>query len=187
MELGSITNRVAESDLIVFNLEDFWDGKEVVSFDIAPYLFKGLVLREKDFRVAIRDLDTEPFANRHVAISCSTKAIIPTWAHMIIAVRLRSIAASIGFGTPEDIVRDRLTARLTLHDWDKYKGRNVIVKGCPSAVIPTASYVEAVLALQGVAAKIMYGEACSSVPVWKQPASANKSRQAVKVALPKKS
>ena len=184
MDFEPIVNKVAESDLVVFNLEDFWDGKEVVSFDLAPLLFKGLILKEKDFRAAIKGLDESAFRDKHVAVSCSTNAILPTWAFMVVAAKLGLVAASVGHGSPEEIIRERIATRLGSHDFSTYRGKNVIVKGCPSDVIPTSAYVDAVSSLQGVAAKIMYGEACSSVPIWRQPAAAIKNRKAVKVSLP---
>ena len=187
MDFEPIVNKVAESDLVVFDLEEFWDGREVASFDLAPLLFKGLILKEKDFRQAIRELDTSEFADKHVAATCSTDAIIPTWAYMVVVAKLSPVAASVGFGTPEEVVRELISVVLASHDWSAYQDRNVIVKGCPSDVIPTAAYMDAVAALQAVASKIMYGEACSSVPIWKRPSATNKEREAVSASLPRTS
>lgn len=176
-----IVNRVAESDLLVFNLEDLWDGKDVRELDIAPMLVEGLILREKAFRDAVKELDVEAFRSAHVAVFCSTDAIVPTWAYMLIATRLDCIAASVGFGSPQDVVRDRFVSRLQSHDWSAYEGRNVVIKGCGSKVVPFAAYVEATSRLQQVADKLMYGEPCSSVPLWRRK---NAGKEPAKGARP---
>jgi len=155
MDFEPIINKVAESDLVVFDLEDFWDGRELASFDLAPLLFKGIILREKDFRRAMKALDTSRFANKHVAISCSTDAIVPTWAYMAVAAKLAPVAASVGYGTAAEVSRELISVQLNTHDWLQYAGRNVIIKGCPSEIIATSAYVDAVSSLQKVAAKIL--------------------------------
>jgi len=184
MDFEPIINKVAASDLMVFDLEDVWDGREIASFDLAPLLFKGLILKEKDFRQAMKDLDASQFAGKHVAVFCSTNAVIPTWAFMAVAAKLAPVAVSVRYGRPDDVIRDRILVRLDRHDWSRYEGRNVIIKGCPSDVIPISAYVDAVAALQKVAGKIMYGEACSSVPIWKKPLKTTRQRKAVPVKLP---
>ena len=185
MDFEPIVNRVAESDLMVFNLEDFWDGGQVREIDLAQYLFKGLILKENAFREAVKELDLEEYRDAHVAVSCSTNAVIPTWAYMLMAARLAPVAASVSYGTTEELVRQKIGTSLATHDWSKYEKRNVIVKGCPSDIIPTAAYLDAVTRLQPVAAKIMYGEACSSVPIWRRPADSKTTRKAVAARLPK--
>ena len=189
MDVEPIINRVAESDLVVFDLEDFWDGRELAAFDLAPLLFKGVILKEKDFRQAMKDLDTSLFDNKHVAVLCSTDAIVPTWAYMAVAAKLAPVAASVGYGTEKEISREFISVELGTHDWSQYAGRNVIVKGCPSEIIPISAYVDAVSSLQKVAAKIMYGEACSSVPIWKKPVESMPQRKAkaIRVKLPRPS
>lgn len=166
-----IVNRVAQSDIEVFNLEELWDGRPVRELDIAPMLDQGLILREIPFRSAVKDLETAAFADTHVAVHCSTDAIVPIWAYMLIAMKLDGIAVSVGFGTPADVVRDRFAAALESVDWSRYEGRNVVVKGCGSRVVPEAAYVEAARRLQQVAGKVMFGEPCSSVPLWRRSPS----------------
>jgi hypothetical protein len=166
-----IVNKVAQSDIEVFNLEAYWDGKPVRELDIAPMLDEGLILREIPYRKAVKELDTSPFEGCHVAVHCSTDAIVPIWAYMLIAMRLEEIAISAGFGTPSQLVRDRYSAALEAVDWSRYAGRNVVIKGCGSRVVPEAAYVEAALRLQRVANKVMFGEPCSSVPLWKRATS----------------
>src|SRR5690554_5543501 len=100
-----IVNRVAESDIVVYNLETLWDGRPVVEFDLAPFLVEGLVLREKPFRDAVKAHDWEQYADKHVAIFCSTDAIVPTWAAMLVASKLTGRAASVASGRAADLVR----------------------------------------------------------------------------------
>lgn len=166
-------NRVAQSEIIVFNLEELWDNRPIVTFDIAPYLIEGLVLQEKSFREAMKTLDWSAFKDKHVAISCSTDAIVPTWAYMLIASRLKDIAASTTLGTKEDVLREYFTRALEQVDWSRYEGKPVVIKGCGSAVVPDSAYVQATQKLQAVARKIMYGEPCSSVPIWRKPSTSS--------------
>ena len=132
-----IVNRVAQSDIEVFNLEALWDKREVVEFDIEPFLVEGLILREVPFRDAVKNTDWSQYADRHVAVFCSTDAIIPTWAFMLIASRLDGIAQSVGFGRKEDLIRDYFNRELEAIDWSRYEGKPDVVKGCATRVVPT--------------------------------------------------
>jgi hypothetical protein len=164
-----IVNRVAESAIEVYNLEALWDEKPVVELDIAPWLAHGLVLREQDFRAAVQQQDWSQYAGQHVALYCSTDAIVPTWAYMLIGTRLEGLARSVAVGRAADLVRDHFSRALEAEDWSRYAGRIVVVKGCASRVVPTNAYLLATQKLQAVAAKLMYGEPCSSVPLWRRP------------------
>ncbi|MEM6644760.1 MAG: DUF2480 family protein [Bacteroidota bacterium] len=164
-----IVNRVAESDIETYNLEALWDDKPVVAFDLEPYLLRGLMLREKDFRQAMKAYDWAQHADEHVAVFCSTPAIIPTWAYMLVGVKLNGIAASVAFGTTDALIRDHFIRALEAEDWSRYANRIVVVKGCNSPHVPTVAYMIATQKLQGVARKLMYGEPCSSVPLWRKP------------------
>ncbi|MEM1095235.1 MAG: DUF2480 family protein [Bacteroidota bacterium] len=178
-----IVNRVAESDIETYNLEALWDDKPVVEFDLEPYLFRGLMLREKDFRQSMKAYDWTQHAGEHVAVFCSTPAIIPTWAYMLVGVKLNGIAASVAFGSPDALIRDHFIRALEAEDWSRYTNRIVVVKGCNSPHVPTVAYMIATQKLQGVARKLMYGEPCSSVPLWRKPkpkrAAASAKRPAV--------
>lgn len=174
-----IVNRVAQSDIRVFNLEELWDESAVREIDLAPFLLEGLVLREKDFRAALREVDWEEYRDTHVGIYCSTDAIIPTWAYMLIASYLKDIAASTTVGRASDVMRDHFTRALERVDWEKYRERNVVVKGCGGKTVPISAYAIATQRLQDVAAKLMFGEACSSVPLWRNPAQQAPARRAV--------
>ena len=169
---GNIVNRVAQSDLVTFNLEDLWDQRPVAEFDLAPFLFREMVLREKDFRASMKAFDWAQYADSHVAVFCSADAIIPTWAWMLVASKLEPVARSVALGRREDLIRERFARALESLDWSRYEGKPVVVKGCGSDVVPPAAYLLATTKLQQVAAKLMYGEACSSVPLWRKPRTA---------------
>ena len=168
-----IVNRVAESDIVVYNLEDLWDGKPVVEFDLAPHLIEGLVLREKPFREAMKAHDWTQYEGQHVAVFCSTDAIIPTWAAMLVASKLVGRAASVASGRAADLIRDHFTRALDAEDWSRFADGTVVIKGCGSKVVPANAYLIATQRLQGVAGKLMYGEPCSSVPLWRKPKAAS--------------
>lgn len=164
-----IVNRVAQSDIQVFNLDELWDGAPVREIDLAPFLIEGLVLRERPFREALKNLDLAPFRDAYVAVYCSTDAIIPTWAYMLIAARLKDVARNVAPGRAADVLRDHFHRALDEVDWEVYRGRNVVIKGCGGKTVPLSAYVAATLRLQDVAAKLMFGEPCSSVPLWRKP------------------
>lgn len=166
-----IVNRVAESDIVTYNLEALWDGKPVVEFDLAPFLVEGLVLREKPFREAMKAHEWAQYADQHVAVFCSTDAIIPMWAPMLVASKLEGHAASVAHGRAADLLRDYFTRALEREDWAQYAGKPVVVKGCGSKVVPVNAYLTATQQLQRVARKLMFGEPCSSVPLWREPQS----------------
>ncbi|MCZ6758612.1 MAG: DUF2480 family protein [Bacteroidetes bacterium] len=163
-----IVNRVAESDLMVFNLEELWDGKEVVELDIAPWLYEGMIVREKEFREFVKDHPWTDYLDQHVAVFCSADAIVPTWAFMLVASKLESIATSVALGQKADLVKNYFSARIAATDLSEYKDSIVVIKGCGSGIVPREAYVDAMHQMQGVARKIMYGEPCSSVPLWRR-------------------
>ncbi len=169
-----IVNKVANSGIETFNLEEVWDGEEVTSFDIASFLEHGLILREKPFRQHVRDQDWQALAGQHVALQCSTDAIVPVWAYMLIATRLDGIAASVTLGDEQELIRQQFAERLEQLDWTRYADKIVVVKGCGSGLVPESAYVAAVQRLQRVARKLMFGEPCSSVPLWRRPAATAK-------------
>ncbi len=164
-----LVNRVAESDIKVFDLAGLWDEREMVEFDLAPFLFQGLILKEKDFREGLKTQDWTSYDGVHVAVFCSADAIIPTWAYMLVASRLKGHAVSVGFGTKQEVIRDFFVRALDHQDWSAYEDRIVVVKGCGNDVVPLDAYMIATQKLQDVAKKLMYGEPCSSVPLWRRP------------------
>lgn len=171
-----LTNSVAENEeLQVFNLEELWDDRPIEELDLTEFLFKGMIVKEKHFRDGVGDHDWTEYEDRHVALYCSTDAIVPQWAWMLVASRLREPARSVTLGRPEDLLREYYTRVLAEHDWSDYEDRIVVIKGCGSDYVPESAYVSATVELQDRARKLMYGEACSSVPIWRRPR--NESRE----------
>ena len=175
MEIDTtLANRVADSGILVYNLEDHLAGPDgqmqtAAEVDLAPWLHRGLVLREKPFREAVEAHDWSAYAGRHVGVFCSADAIVPTWAFMLVATKLRAHAASVALGRKEEALRDHFTRALAAEDWSRFEGRIVVIKGCGSRLVPPGAYVQATTALMGVAKKLMYGEPCSAVPLWRAP------------------
>lgn len=164
-----IVNRVAQSGIEVYDLELLWAGHEIKELDLASFLEGGFLLREKLFRsqVAAYD-DWQAFNGVHVALFCSTDALVPMWAYMLIASHLDH-ARSITMGQKADVIREQFTLALEHEDWTKFSDRIVVVKGCGSGIVPESAYARATRELQKVARKVMFGEPCSSVPIWRRP------------------
>ncbi len=164
-----IRNRVAESPIEVFNLEELWGDAKLMTFDLAAFLEKGFILREKAFRAAARDYDWEQFTGAHVALTCTTNAIVPPWAWMLVASKASGAARSATVGDEATVQTAVFTRLLAGFDWSRFEDRIMVIKGCGSRNVPASAYAEATAHLMGVARKIMYGEPCSSVPIWRQP------------------
>ena len=163
-----IINRVAQSKLVVIDLEDFYPQGKRVLFDIKDWLYEGLVLREKDFRKHVADHDWSQYENQYVALICSTDAIVPAWAYMLITIELASYSkkAIIGdLNTLETSIYQNIINDL---DLDSYQDKPIIIKGCSNKPVPDNAYVLLAEILKPVAKSIMYGEACSSVPLFKR-------------------
>lgn len=164
----NIINKVANSGLITLNLEDFYDKEERVLYDIKENLFHGLILKEKDFRDFIKNHDWSQYQDKNVAIICSTDAIVPTWAYMLLANRMKPFAKEIVFGgldTLEAVMFAKALAKINPED---YRNERVVVKGCGDIDIPVSAYVEVTNLLTPVVKSIMFGEPCSTVPVFKR-------------------
>jgi len=170
MESGKeIINRVASSSLITFDLEELYQPGERILIDIKPQLFQELILREKDFRDYIKSHDWSQYKNKFVAITCSADAIIPTWAYMLLTSVLEPYARKIVFGTLEDLETKIFFDALKDVDWNQYKDAKVVIKGCSKVAVPASAFVEATRLLRPLASSIMFGEPCSTVPVYKKP------------------
>ena len=163
-----IINRVANSKLITLDLEEFYPKGERVLFDITQWLYEGLILKEKDFRNAVSNHNWEQYQNNYVALTCSTDAIIPSWAYLLITTQLASIAKKVVVGNLHDLETSIYQDIVQNIDVSPYKDKPVIVKGCSNKPIPTTAYTLLIQKLQPVAKSIMYGEACSSVPLYKK-------------------
>lgn len=168
MEEQEIINRVANSVLQVFDLEDYYPEGERVSLDISQWLLEGFVLREKDFRESLKNYDWQQFQDSYVALYCSTDAIVPAWAYMLVTVYLQPYAKAILQGNINDINIQLYRDILSKLDYTEYSGKPVIVKGCSRKPVPQEAYVMALQHLMPVAKSLMFGEACSSVPLYKK-------------------
>ena len=166
-----IQNKVAESGIQVLDLERFLSVAPVSGVDLASFLAGGFLLREMDFRQQVKDTDWTVYQGHHVGIYCSTDAIIPTWAFMLVASQLDGVAASVTSSTESALSEQLLLAGIDAHDWSEFEDRIVVLKGCGTGRVTPAAYVRATAHLQRVARKLMYGEPCSSVPIWRRPAS----------------
>lgn len=163
-----IINRIALSPLVTFDLADHYVHGKRVLLDIKSQLFMEQLLREKDFRSYIKETDWEQFRDQHVAITCTVDAIIPVWAFMLLATVLEPIAASVVFGDLEELEKQLFLRKLNELDFSQYKGKKIVIKGCGDIKIPDSIFVEVTRRFRKVASKIMYGEPCSTVPIWKE-------------------
>jgi len=166
-----IVNRVAESALQTIDLESLMPVEEPVLFDLKDYLFMGLIIKEKEFRAALQQTDLSVFKDQSVLVTCSADAIIPMWAYMLVASLLQPAAKEVFLGTKEEWKKHRLMQAVATLDLANYSGQRVVVKGCGDEPIPEAAYMEITNRLRPVAKSIMYGEPCSTVPIYKQPKS----------------
>ena len=164
---GEIVNRVANSSLITFNLEDFYPSGKRILFDIKDWLFHGLVLKEKEFRDYVKNHDWSFYKDTYVALTCSTDAIIPAWAFMLIALELETYAKKVSVGNLEQLESLIYQDIINSIDVKEYKNKPIIIKGCSNKPIPVNAFTIIVAKLKPVAKSIMYGEACSSVPLYK--------------------
>ncbi|RSK49251.1 DUF2480 family protein [Hymenobacter rigui] len=162
-------NRVANSGLVTFNLEDFIHPGERVVYDIKDNLFHGLMLREKDFREFIKTHDWTQYDGQNVAIICSTDAIVPTWAYMLLASKLQNHAHRYVFGNLEALEQELFQEAIAGVDAEQFRDAKLVIKGCGEKPVPTYAYVAIMQKLLPVAASIMYGEPCSTVPLYKRP------------------
>lgn len=167
-EEQQIVNRVANSVLQVFDLEDYYPEGERVSLDISAWLWEGFVLREKEFRDTLKNHDWEQYNGKYVAVHCSTDAIVPAWAYMLITTYLQPLAKLVVQGSVQQLNTHIYQNILNGLDYSDYKDKPVIIKGCAKKPVPEEAYVIATQKLMPVAKSIMFGEACSSVPLYKR-------------------
>jgi len=165
----SLVNRVAESGLLTINLEDFYPDSDIAQFDIKDYLYKELILKEKDFRNALKGVDWEQYRDKIVLIYCSSDAIIPVWAYMLVTAYLSPVVFSIYQGNKKEFLTHHYMSVISTIDKDQYDQKRVVIKGCSNKPVPASAYAEITKLLQPVAQSIMYGEPCSTVPIFKRP------------------
>ena len=161
-------NKVAASGLITLNLEDYFHPGERLVYDIKENLFHGLMLREKDFREFIKNHDWQAYSGKNIAIICSADAIVPTWAYMLLANRMRPYANEVVFGGLDTLEAVLFTKALAKIDINAFAGERVVIKGCADIDVTVAAYVEITNLLTPVVKSIMYGEPCSTVPIYKR-------------------
>lgn len=163
-----IINRVASSKLITLDLEDFYPDGNRVLFDIKDWLFEGFVLREKDFRAQVAEFDWSQYQDSYVALTCSTDAIIPGWAYMLLSIQLDSYSKKVIVGDLEQLETAIYQDIINILDVSEFKDKPIIIKGCSNKPVPQNAYIMLSSKLKPIAKSIMYGEACSSVPLFKK-------------------
>lgn len=166
--MSEIINRVASSSIISLNMEEFYPQEERVIFDLKDFLFQQLILREKEFRQALKDFDWSVYSEKWVAVTCSVDAIIPTWAYMLVCTYLEDVAKGYCIGELDSL--EQHIAELTLMAIDPidFKDRPVVIKGCSKFPIPLFAYGRLISLLQKEAKSLMFGEPCSTVPLFKK-------------------
>lgn len=169
MEEKPLVNRVAASGMVTLNLEEHFPTEEIVAFDLKDYLFHGLILKEKDFREALKALDWEQFRGKRLAVHCSTDAIIPMWAYQLVAIYAQPIATNVSYGTTAQVLDQYYHDVLSALNLGHLADQRVVIKGCSDKPVPAAAYLELARLLRPLAKSIMYGEPCSTVPLYKRP------------------
>jgi len=164
----TIVNKVAESGLITLDLEEYYPKEEIVVFDLKAHLFMGLILKEKDFRAALQNIDWSQYQSKNVALTCSADAIIPMWAYMLVASYLRPFANEIIFGNKETVISALILKNLSKINGEEFTDKRIVVKGCGDVQIPESAYIEITNRLRPYVKSIMYGEPCSTVPIYKK-------------------
>lgn len=167
--METIVNRVAESGIITLDLTHYLPPENsIATFDLKPFLFREMILKEKDYRAALQTHDWSVYEGKHVALFCSVDAIIPVWAYMLAAVYLEPVAASVWLGTQEELIRHLIHQSVASIDAQEYMDKRVVIKGCGEIPVPDFAYVAITEKLRPVVKSLMYGEPCSTVPLYKK-------------------
>lgn len=165
--MDEIINKVAQSSLMVFDLEDYYPDHHVVDLDISQWLLEGFILKESEFRAKLKQMDWSHFDDKYVALYCATDAILPAWAFALVAVHLAPHALKVIHGNKELAVIEWYQDILNKLDYTDYFQKPVILKGCSKKAVPNQVYTLAIQKLMKVAKSVMFGEACSAVPLYK--------------------
>jgi hypothetical protein len=163
-----IINKVSESELVSLDLETYYPRDETAMFDLKDYLFMGMILKEKEFREALKKIDWEKYQDKNVAVACTADAIIPVWAYMLVASYLQPAAKEIIMGDEKELHKTIFLKNLSQINVAQFAGQRIVIKGCGETPIGDFAYMEITKLLQPVAKSIMYGEPCSTVPVFKK-------------------
>jgi hypothetical protein len=166
-----IVNKVSQSALTTLDLEQFYPSEPIRIFDLKPFLFMELILKEKDFRAALVATDWSVYRHEIVGVTCSADAVIPVWAYMLVTSYLQPVAKEVFLGDESIVLRELLTRRIQALDPQEFKDKRVVVKGCGEKPIGDFAFLEITKLLRPVAKSIMYGEPCSTVPVYKSKTS----------------
>jgi hypothetical protein len=164
---NEIINKVAESGLVTIDLEELYIPGERILFDLKGWLFEELILKEKDFREQLKNHDWSQYQNKLVALTCTADAIVPTWAFMLIATKLEPFARKIVFGDLKKLEEELFHEQIQKLNIANYHDQRIVIKGCSKVEVPASAYVEITALLRPVAKSIMYGEPCSTVPIYK--------------------
>ena len=167
VEGGPLINRVAQSGLITIDLQQWVEESSIASFDLKPFLFREMILKEKDYRDALKNFDWSSYENKNVAVHCSADAIIPRWAYMLAASYLIGIANTIHFGNEAEVYEAIILKHIDSLNVEEYVDQSIVVKGCGDNRITEKAYLNICTKLQSVVKSLMYGEACSTVPIYK--------------------
>jgi hypothetical protein len=162
-----IKNKIAQSGLVNFDISSLLPKGKKVGIDLKEFLFQGLVLKEKDFRNDVDNLDLQDYKDAYVHIYCSTDAIIPLWAYFLITAKITDVSRKIVFGNAEDLEVLLMHNAIQTYDFSELQGKRVLVKGCSEQKIPENAYIELVEQLKPLVKSLMFGEACSNVPIFK--------------------
>jgi hypothetical protein len=166
--MDEIVNKVANSKLKVFDLEDFFPKEQLLPLDISQFLFEGFILKEKEFRIVLKEFDWNKYKDTYVYLFCSTNAILPAWTYILIVSYLNLFSKLTVQGSKNDLLVSIYQDKLSNHDFSVYKDLPVILKGCSNKPVPQEIYVVAIQKLIPFAKSIMFGEACSAVPIFKR-------------------
>ena len=163
-----IVNKVAQSGLITIDLEDFYIPGERMLFDIKDWLFQELILKEKDFREKLKEHDWNVYSGKFVAITCSADAVVPTWAFMLVATQLKPVVKKLSFGDLHKLEEELFDEEISKLNIADFSDKKIVIKGCSKIEVPVSAFVNLTAKLRPVVKSIMYGEPCSTVPVYKR-------------------
>ena len=166
--METIRNKVAESGILTLDLEAYYPNQEIIELDLKPFLFMETILKEKEFREQMNGHNWKQYTDKHVAVFCSVDAILPMWAFMLVASKLTEQSAVVYFGNQEDCFREQYIENIRKINTEPFSDKRVVVKGCGEKTIPEAAYLEITRLLTPVVKSLMYGEPCSTVPVFKR-------------------
>lgn len=169
MAEDAIINKVANSSLVSIDMDEYLSDIKAVFFDLKPFLFQEMILKEKDFRAAMKEHDWQQYRDVGVVVGCSVDAIIPTWAYMLVTSQLSDVSSQIIFGSEEDLEKSKIDLLIKRIASEDFENKKVVIKGCGDLQMRDYAFVEITKVLKPRVSSLMYGEPCSTVPVYKKP------------------